>query len=100
MKNLALIATLVFSCASFTTTAAAAQDANPACPKTGGLSIGQKRVESFKMMNKSDDRKEAFYLHWPQGRPYKVEVTFSSTKPDADVMLLHYIFNPGAKLRA
>jgi len=99
MKNLALFA---LSLALSFSTAAAAQEtssANTTCPKTGGLSIGQARAESFKMMNKADDGKEAFYLHMPQGRPYKVEVTFSGTKPDTTVTALHYIFNPGAKLR-
>jgi hypothetical protein len=96
MKTLALVAFLTFAT---TATAQDASSANTTCPKTGGLSIGQVRTESFKMMNKADDGKEAFYLHWPQGRPYKVEVTFSGTKPDATVTALHYIFNPGAKLR-
>jgi len=69
----------------------------PVCPKTGGVELGQKRPEAFEMMAHEVTADQVFH-HAPKDRGYTVDVTFSSAKPDAAIVALHYVFKPAQGL--
>ena len=84
-------------------TAPAAQPTPPPCPGMAGLEIGQTRAFSFERMALHEPSKKTVVrdlkiLHIPEGRPWKVDVTYASDALDAKVVSLHYLLDPPSGL--
>ena len=84
-------------------TAPAAQPTPPPCPGMAGLEIGQTRAFSFERMALHEPSKKTVVrdlkiLHTPEGRPWKVDVTYASDALDAKVVSLHYLLDPPSGL--
>ena len=85
------------------TRAPAAQPTPPPCPGMAGLEIGQTRAFSFERMALHEPSKKAGVrdlkvVHTPEGRPWKVDVTYASDALDAKVVALHYLLDPPSGL--
>jgi hypothetical protein len=85
------------------TGAPAAQPTAPPCPGMAGLEIGQTRTFSFERMALHEPSKKTLVrdlrvLHTPEGRPWKVDVTYASDALDAKVVALHYLLDPPSGL--
>lgn len=85
------------------TGAPAAQPTPPPCPGMAGLEIGQTRTFSFERMALHEPSKKTIVrdlkvLHTPEGRPWKVDVTYASDALDAKVVALHYLLDPPSGL--
>lgn len=85
------------------TAKAAAQKGPPPCPGMAGLEIGQTRTFSFERMAKLEPIRKTVtrdlkIVHKPAGRPWTVDVTYSSDALDAKVMALHYLLDPPSGL--
>lgn len=83
--------------------APAAQPTPPPCPGMAGLEIGQTRTFSFERMALHEPSKKTVVrdlkvLHTPEGRPWKVDVTYASDALDAKVVALHYLLDPPSGL--
>jgi hypothetical protein len=83
--------------------APAAQPTPPPCPGMAGLEIGQTRTFSFERMALHEPSKKTLardlkVLHVPEGRPWKVDVTYASDALDAKVVALHYLLDPPSEL--
>ena len=83
--------------------APAAQPTPPPCPGMAGLEIGQTRTFSFERMALHEPSKKTLVrdlkvLHVPEGRPWKVDVTYASGALDAKVVALHYLLDPPSGL--
>jgi len=81
----------------------AAQPTPPPCPGMAGLEIGQTRGFSFERMALHEPSKKTVVrdlkvLHVPEGRPWKVDVTYASDALDAKVVALHYLLDPPSGL--
>ncbi len=84
-------------------TGAAAAPTPPPCPGMAGLEIGQTRTFSFERMALHEPSKKKVVrdlkiLHTPEGRPWKVDVTYASDALDAKVVALHYLLDPPSGL--
>jgi hypothetical protein len=84
-------------------TGAPSQPTPPPCPGMAGLEIGQTRTFSFERMAQREPAKktvtrELKVVHTPAGRPWTVDVTYSSEAPDARVVALHYLLDPPSGL--
>ncbi len=89
--------------AASSTGAAAAQPTPPPCPGMAGLEIGQTRAFSFERMALHEPSKKTVVrdlkvVHTPEGRPWKVDVTYASDALDAKVVSLHYLLDPPSGL--
>jgi hypothetical protein len=85
------------------TGAPAARPTPPPCPGLAGLEIGQTRAFSFERMALHEPSKKTVVrdvkiLHTPEGRPWIVDVTYSSDAADAKVVALHYLLEPPSGL--
>jgi hypothetical protein len=83
--------------------APAARPTPPPCPGMAGLEIGQTRTFSFERMALHEPSKKTVVrdlkvLHTPEGRPWKVDVTYASDALDAKVVALHYLLDPPSSL--
>lgn len=81
----------------------AAQPTPPPCPGMAGLEIGQTRTFSFERMALHEPSKKTLVrdlkvLHTPEGRPWRVDVTYASDALDAKVVALHYLLDPPSGL--
>ena len=77
--------------------------ASPPCPGMAGLEIGQTRTFSFERMALREPAKKAVtrdlkIVHTPAGRPWTVDVTYSSDALDAKLVALHYLLDPPSGL--
>jgi hypothetical protein len=85
------------------TGAPAPQPTPQRCPGMAGLEIGQPRALSFERMAKLDPAKKTVtndlkVVHTPAGRPWVVDVTYSSDAANAEIAALHYLLDPPSGL--
>lgn len=85
------------------TDGAGAQPKPLRCPGMAGLEIGQNRAFSFERMAKLDPSKKTVtndikVVHTPAGRPWVVDVTYSSDAANAEIVALHYLLDPPSGL--
>jgi hypothetical protein len=73
------------------------------CPGMAGLEIGQPRALSFERMALREPAKKTItrdlkVVHTPAGRPWIVDVTYSSDAANAEIVALHYLLDPPSGL--
>lgn len=69
------------------------------CPATASLEIGQARAAAYEMINRVPVTNDLTVSYEQPKGVYKVGITFSSDKPDAKVVALHFVFATTGKLR-